>query len=913
MKRSSFLKLISSSLPNGYVVTSIDKSETILDEIWQNHFYDRHFAIKPGMIVFDLGANLGFFSLYAASMGASVYSFEPEKENFNLLKHNINQNNLSDKIFPYNLAIAKDRKMMDLYLQDYDKQFASGMVTSSIELAKSFSNESYLTQSVSCISFSEAMTRTGCDTIDLLKIDCEGSEFEILESAEPEEYVKIKNIVMETHNAYSEKELFYLVKKLGFDIISYEKRGGVYQTGYLFAANSLYTKNPPELAPILITSTPDFGIVGREIKIDISKSFSANSSDQDLFVTWSIEGNILEKHDLVLIHIFENSGFFAIKIKISDGDLETENIIRLWIFNASYFSIKNPKKLSMDKYKNLFNISRPEFFTIKKDLFPDYWLPKSLVYGIKIPHPCDPNITISFNGSKTKLSKPYTQFRIDEFCRSTDFNLEVIPSRPQEIMIEWWIDNNEPEQIELKAKKEEDGNIVQLNLQNESKVCSINTCQQFLLPYNYLPTNWNPDLIVIGVEIMNYDISGSIKILDKTYTFPLHWIEMRVDRNNIKDDLLFEIFLDSGTTRVKINWWTDELPKGSKNLKKFSLVNSDGEKLFCIYPFSTLTVTAYGLTSCCWMKGNTYVPINGKSFLEVFRGSEFTKYQESLKNETYRYCRLKDCEELNGDRMNCFTIKQLRVLFPDIADYIEGRTKVFKGYPHMISMAYDNNCNLSCPTCSRKNQPSISTDEKERYLKEIEKMGKNLKILFLAGMGDPFGTIHYRKWMFNFQKKYFPNLENIIILTNGMLWTPEIWEKVSEDFKSFPIEAMLSIDGASKETFEENRKGGNFEIFLKNLEFISSLKKNKAITIIKLFFVVQNNNYEEIPAMIELARKYSCNSITFRDLENWGNFKPKEFDIRNVTNKKHKNYKNYLKIINSKNVVNAEGIRVEFV
>ena len=42
--------------------------------------------IKPGDVVYDCGANIGYFSLLAASKGFKVVSFEPIASNFQLLK-----------------------------------------------------------------------------------------------------------------------------------------------------------------------------------------------------------------------------------------------------------------------------------------------------------------------------------------------------------------------------------------------------------------------------------------------------------------------------------------------------------------------------------------------------------------------------------------------------------------------------------------------------------------------------------------------------------------------------------------------------------------------------------------------------------------------------------------------------------
>ena len=67
-------------------------------------FIDEH--ITAGDIYYDIGANVGVFSLYAAiKKQAMVYSFEPESSNYFILNKNISLNNLTGQVTAYNLAI----------------------------------------------------------------------------------------------------------------------------------------------------------------------------------------------------------------------------------------------------------------------------------------------------------------------------------------------------------------------------------------------------------------------------------------------------------------------------------------------------------------------------------------------------------------------------------------------------------------------------------------------------------------------------------------------------------------------------------------------------------------------------------------------------------------------------------------
>jgi len=79
--------------------------EKVQTEIWKK-------MIKPGMNVFECGANLGYYALMEASIignKGKVYAVEPIPKNFRILKKNIKLNNYSHIIQAHNLAISDEK------------------------------------------------------------------------------------------------------------------------------------------------------------------------------------------------------------------------------------------------------------------------------------------------------------------------------------------------------------------------------------------------------------------------------------------------------------------------------------------------------------------------------------------------------------------------------------------------------------------------------------------------------------------------------------------------------------------------------------------------------------------------------------------------------------------------------------
>jgi FkbM family methyltransferase len=126
--------------------------------------YDRW----PMEIVVDLGAHYGSLSLMAAARGARVIAVEPVW--FKPLVTNITNNCLSDKIIPLPLVVTRDteREKIRLASSGNDGMIGAYYQASSV----------CLRAWAQSISFRNIM-RLCPDGVDYLKVDIEGSEYEI--------------------------------------------------------------------------------------------------------------------------------------------------------------------------------------------------------------------------------------------------------------------------------------------------------------------------------------------------------------------------------------------------------------------------------------------------------------------------------------------------------------------------------------------------------------------------------------------------------------------------------------------------------------------------------------------------------------------------------------------------------------
>lgn len=175
--------------------------KTIIHETAQN-YYSMPSKIKT---VIDIGAHIGMFSLMAvkAKDGAStVYAFEPEKSSFKILTYNVKRNNAQDKIRCINKGVGKPGRT-----KLYTHPTNSGMATSFFDpiipssgprAGVGFSSDQY--QVVNFISIKDVFTEYNIEQCELLKMDCEGSELDIINDIDDNIANRISQISVEIHD-----------------------------------------------------------------------------------------------------------------------------------------------------------------------------------------------------------------------------------------------------------------------------------------------------------------------------------------------------------------------------------------------------------------------------------------------------------------------------------------------------------------------------------------------------------------------------------------------------------------------------------------------------------------------------------------------------------------------------------------
>jgi FkbM family methyltransferase len=169
--------------------------------------------IRPGDTVIDIGANVGFFSILAASLvgpTGSVIAIEPHPETFAQLQRNVEVSGMKN-IRARQAAVAETKGTCSLFFGDIPTY-------SSLFSTVDGNPPELQSREVATTTLEDVMKEESLVRCNYLKVDCEGAEYAILESISPEVAQRIDQITMEIHHipGHETSELDRRLSDLGF-------------------------------------------------------------------------------------------------------------------------------------------------------------------------------------------------------------------------------------------------------------------------------------------------------------------------------------------------------------------------------------------------------------------------------------------------------------------------------------------------------------------------------------------------------------------------------------------------------------------------------------------------------------------------------------------------------------------------
>jgi FkbM family methyltransferase len=217
-----------------YVVGVRTSEIFIFHEIYESRQYTRHadFIPQSGWTVFDVGANIGVFTVLQATQGARVFSFEPNPDSYGRLLRNVTANKLSDCVRLFPTALGEERGMGSLHV------IGGGTTGGAVTPVKARASASGVAVPIATLD-EVASTLPGL-LIDLLKIDAEGSEVAILRGGE-RTLDQVQRVMVEYHSRDLLSQVREILARKGFAqemIVDYypeDAAAGQDEVGILYA------------------------------------------------------------------------------------------------------------------------------------------------------------------------------------------------------------------------------------------------------------------------------------------------------------------------------------------------------------------------------------------------------------------------------------------------------------------------------------------------------------------------------------------------------------------------------------------------------------------------------------------------------------------------------------------------------
>ncbi|WOI23091.1 FkbM family methyltransferase [Nonlabens ulvanivorans] len=195
-----------------------DEEYYILNEVFYEDCYN--LTLPSNSVFFDIGLNVGITSIYFARKVEvnAIYSFEPVLETFDDAKINIGLNNdAKSKTTIFNFGLGRDTKKVNF---NYNPEFKGsvGVIKSHNIESSGDKNQVVEVDIVNATECLEPLIQKHKDETKILKIDCEGGEFEIIQNLFESQLINQFQIILVEWHQRSPKSIINQLKKSNFAI-----------------------------------------------------------------------------------------------------------------------------------------------------------------------------------------------------------------------------------------------------------------------------------------------------------------------------------------------------------------------------------------------------------------------------------------------------------------------------------------------------------------------------------------------------------------------------------------------------------------------------------------------------------------------------------------------------------------------
>jgi MoaA/NifB/PqqE/SkfB family radical SAM enzyme len=327
---------------------------------------------------------------------------------------------------------------------------------------------------------------------------------------------------------------------------------------------------------------------------------------------------------------------------------------------------------------------------------------------------------------------------------------------------------------------------------------------------------------------------------------------------------------------------------------------------------TNLTEQVMGATYLCdcaaWLPFVAGNVVEADSPDAVWNSEQAQEIRQSVLDGDYSYCSRTLCPSIVNNTLP----RSEQVMVPRLRRIIERRQTILEDGPRLIALGHDSSCNLACPSCRvgivMADNPQNERLDRARDRVILPLLRDRQVGLHLTAWGDPFASRHYRSILQALRGPEFDGVK-LYLLTNGLGLTPQVWAAMPH-LAGKIVELRVSVDAATKETYENVRRPGRWDVIRENLRMIGEMSKAgtfgrnhftgrvqsvggdllldaEDLFSFVLGFVVQSANFREMPAFVRLAEEVEADGVVFQKYYSFGHEGAAVFSAKNVASPAH--------------------------
>lgn len=266
----------------------------------------------------------------------------------------------------------------------------------------------------------------------------------------------------------------------------------------------------------------------------------------------------------------------------------------------------------------------------------------------------------------------------------------------------------------------------------------------------------------------------------------------------------------------------------------------------CYAPTTSMYFDQFGnVRACCQNTGHLLGNVREQSIREIWESSATRALRDALVADDYSFgCGFCQWQvDQDGDSAFARTFDTSPVNEPD------------PRWPVRMEFSLSNACNLQCVMCNgdwsssirahREHRAPLPSVYGDRFFAELEEFLPHLQRVNILG-GEPFLGKEPLRVLSMLADLTDPPA--VAVTTNGTQWSPRIEALLNK----LPISFVVSLDGVTKATYEEIRRGADFEVVMTNLDKFRSYA-DRHDTRVSIAHCLMRPNWHEFADLLRFA------------------------------------------------------------